>query len=98
MANRCLIKRNGSWQSLVPYKKVNGQWQRCPVYKKENGTWVRIDQQLVTKTKVIVENLSIEKEFRKEFEIDKIEIAKNNFNLVRRRSIELLKTLNKIGE
>ena len=53
MANRCFIKRNGSWQSLVPYKKVNGQWQRCPVYKKENGTWVRIDQQLVTKTKVI---------------------------------------------
>ena len=53
MANRCFIKRNGSWQSLVPYKKVNGQWQRCPVYKKENGTWVRLDQQLVTKTKVI---------------------------------------------
>lgn len=53
MANQCFIKRNGQWQAFTPMKKVNGQWQRCPVYKKVNGNWVRIDQQLVTKTKVI---------------------------------------------
>ena len=53
MANKCFIKRNGQWVSFSPMKKVNGQWQRCPVYKKENGVWNRIDQQLVTKTKVI---------------------------------------------
>lgn len=53
MANRCFIKRNGTWQPLRPKKKVNGQWVDCPAYLKENGQWVRIDQQLVTKTKVI---------------------------------------------
>ncbi len=69
----------------------------CQIYKEfDRGDILKVKR--VTKTKVIVENLSIEKEFRKEFEIDKIEIAKNNFNLVRRKSIELLKTLNKIGE
>lgn len=48
--------------------------------------------------KVIVENLSIEPEFRKEFEIDKIEIVKKNFNLIRRKSIELIRSLEKLGE
>lgn len=47
--------------------------------------------------KVIVENLSIEEEFRHEFKIDKIEIAKKNFNLIRRRSIELIRSLEKLG-
>lgn len=46
---------------------------------------------------VIVENLSIEEEFRHEFKIDKIEIAKKNFNLIRRRSIELIRSLEKLG-
>lgn len=53
MANKCYIKKNGSWTAFTPYKKVNGQWQRCPVYRKENGSWVRIDQQLVTKTTTV---------------------------------------------
>ena len=46
---------------------------------------------------VIVENLSIEEEFRKEFKIDKIEIVKKNFNLIRRKSIELIRSLEKLG-
>ncbi len=46
--------------------------------------------------KIIVENLSIEEEFRKPFEIEKLEIVKGNFNIVRRKSIDLLKTLNQL--
>ena len=32
------------------------------------------------------------------FEIDKMEIVKKNFNLIRRRSIELVRSLEKLGE
>lgn len=53
MSNKCFIKRNGSWEPLRPKKKVNGQWVDCPAYQKINGNWTRIDQQLVTHTKVI---------------------------------------------
>lgn len=46
--------------------------------------------------KIIVENLSVEEEFRKPFEIEKLEIVKGNFNIVKRKSIDLLKTLNQL--
>lgn len=52
----------------------------------------------ILKNKVIVENISIEEEFRKDFAIDKIEIAKKNFVLIRRKSIELLRSLETINE
>lgn len=52
----------------------------------------------ILNNKVIVENLSIEEEFRKRFAIDKIEIAKKNFTLIRRKSIELLRSLETINE
>jgi hypothetical protein len=47
---------------------------------------------------LIVENLSIDNEFRKEFKINKIEIAKKNFSLIRRKSIEIIRILESIGE
>ena len=69
----------------------------CQIYREfDRGDILKVKR--VEPSRVIVENLSIEKEFRKEFPIDKIEIAKKNFNLVRRKSIELTRTLEKIGE
>lgn len=47
---------------------------------------------------LIVENLSIEDEFRKDFRIGKIEIAKKNFSLIRRKSIEIIRVLENIDE
>lgn len=46
--------------------------------------------------KIIVENCSLREEFRKDFEIEKLDIIKGNFNVVKRRSIDLIKTLNKL--
>lgn len=69
----------------------------CQAYKEfDRGDILRIKR--VENTKVIVENLSIEKEFRREFPIDKIEIAKKNFNLIRRKSLELSRVLEKIED
>ena len=47
---------------------------------------------------LIVENLSIDDEFRKDFRIGKIEIAKKNFSLIRRKSIEIIRVLENIDE
>lgn len=47
---------------------------------------------------LIVENLSIDNEFRKDFRIGKIEIAKKNFSLIRRKSIEIIRVLENIDE
>ena len=69
----------------------------CQVYKEfDRGDILRIKR--IEKAKVIVENLSIEEEFRKEFKIDKIEIAKKNFILIRRKSLELSRVLERIEE
>ena len=47
---------------------------------------------------LIVENLSIDNEFRKDFRIGKIEIAKKNFSFIRRKSIEIIRVLENIDE
>lgn len=47
---------------------------------------------------LVVENLSIDDEFRKDFRIGKIEIAKKNFSLIRRKSIEIIRVLENIDE
>lgn len=46
--------------------------------------------------KIVVENLSIKEEYKKRFEIEKLELVKGNFNIVKRKSIDLLKTLNQL--
>lgn len=46
--------------------------------------------------KIIVENCSVKDEYKKDFEIEKLDIIKGNFNVVKRRSIDLIKTLNKL--
>lgn len=69
----------------------------CQIYREFNrGDILKVKR--IEGSKVIVENLSIEEEFRKEFAIDKIEIAKKNFNLIRRKSIELIRSLEILGE
>ena len=50
----------------------------------------------VKDNKIIVENLSIKKEFRKNFEIEKLDVIKGRFNVIKRKSIDLIKTLEKL--
>ena len=79
------------WKHLMLKEKAS-LWQ---IYKDyDRGDILEIKE--VGKNYVIVENLSIDDEFKKQFKIDKIEIAKKNFSLVRRKSIEIYRTLNKL--
>ena len=50
----------------------------------------------VNDNKIVVENLSIKEEFRKDFEIEKLDVIKGRFNVVKRKSIDLIKTLEKL--
>lgn len=45
---------------------------------------------------LVVENLSIKEEYRKPFTIEKLDIVKGNYNVIRRKSIDLVKTLEKL--
>lgn len=69
----------------------------CEIYKDmTRGDILKVKR--VEGGNLIVENLSIDNEFRKEFKINKIEIAKKNFSLIRRKSIEIIRILESIGE
>ena len=48
------------------------------------------------KNSLVVENISLKEEYRKPFTIEKLEIVKGNFNVIRRKSIDLIKTLEKL--
>lgn len=50
----------------------------------------------VLNNKIIVENLSIKEDYRKNFEIEKLDVLKGNFNVIKRKSIDLIKTLNRL--
>lgn len=50
----------------------------------------------INNSEILVENLSIKEEYRKPFKINKIDIAKGNFNVVKRKSIDLIKALSKV--
>lgn len=50
----------------------------------------------VLNNKIIVENLSVKEDYRKDFEIEKLDIIKGNFNVIKRKSIDLIKTLNRL--
>ena len=81
------------WKKLLLKEKA----PLCQIYKDmTRGDILRVKR--IDKCGLIVENLSIDDEFRKEFKIDKVEIAKKNFSLIRRKSIEIARTLEKIGE
>lgn len=80
------------WKKLLEKEKA----PLCQIYK----DFTRGDILKVKKIEdgyLIVENLSIDEEFKKEFKIDKIEIAKKNFSLIRRKSIEIIRILENIG-
>ena len=80
------------WKNLMLKEKA----LLCQIYRDfDRGDILKVKK--VEKNYVIVENISIEEEFRRDFKIDKIEIAKKNFNLIRRKSIELIRSLEKIG-
>lgn len=67
----------------------------CEIYKDFNrGDILKIKK--INGSKIVVENISIDEEFRREFEIDKMEIVKKNFSLIRRKSVELLRSLEKL--
>lgn len=69
----------------------------CEIFRDfERGDILKVKR--INKNDVFVENISIEEEFRKEFCIDKTDIIKKNFNVIRRKSIDLLKSLEKLGE
>lgn len=81
------------WKSMLLKEESN----LCQIYKEfDRGDILRIKK--VLKAEVVVENLSIEEEFRRDFKIDKLEIAKKNFILVRRRSLELSRVLEQIED
>lgn len=46
--------------------------------------------------KILVENLSIKEEYRKDFYIDKIDVLTKKFNVVKRKTVDLINTLNNI--
>lgn len=82
-----------SWKTLM----LKDHADLCQIYKDfDRGDLLKIKE--VVPGRIIVENLSIDKEFRKDFEIDTIEIAKKNLTLIKRRSIELNRSLRKLGE
>ena len=81
------------WKKLMLKEKA----LLCQIYKDfSRGDLLKVKK--VNGSKIIVENLSIEEEFRKPFEIDSIEIAKKNFSLIRRKSIDIIKILSNMGE
>jgi len=81
------------WKKLMNKEKA----PLCEIYKDiTRGDILRVKK--VSKSSLIVENLSIDNEFRKEFKIDKIELAKKNFSLIRRKSVELIRILEDLDE
>ena len=79
------------WKKLLEKEKA----PLCQIYKDfSRGDILRVKS--ISGCNLIVENLSIDNEFRKEFKIDKVEIAKKNFLLIRRKSIELVRILENI--
>jgi hypothetical protein len=81
------------WKKLLRKEKA----PLCQIYKDlSRGDILRVKR--VEEGNLVVENLSIDDEFRKEFKIGKMEIAKKNFSLIRRKSIELVRILEKIEE
>lgn len=84
---------NKEWKNLL----LKEESILCQIYREfDRGDILKVKR--IENNKVIVENLSIEEEFRKEFVIDKTDIVKKNFNLIRRKSIDLIKSLEKLGE
>jgi hypothetical protein len=74
--------------------------------KKENSKLLKVFKDVdrgdilivkeINPNKIVVENCSLKEEYKKDFEIEKLDIIKGNFNVVKRRSIDLIKTLNKL--
>jgi hypothetical protein len=65
------------------------------IYKElERGDVLKVLE--INNSEIMVENLSIKEEYRKPFKINKIDIAKGNFNVVKRKSIDLIKALSKV--
>lgn len=82
---------SSGWKQLL----IKEHSSLCQIFKEfDRGDILKV--KAINGGKVTVENLSIEEEFRKDFVIDKIDIIKKNFNLIKRKSIGLLKTLEKI--
>jgi hypothetical protein len=80
------------WKKLLEKEKA----PLCQIYKDfTRGDILKVKK--IEDSYLIVENLSIDEEFKKEFKIDKIEIAKKNFSLIRRKSIEIIRILENIG-
>lgn len=81
------------WKKLMLREKAI----LCQIYKDfERGDILKVKN--INGSKIVVENLSIDKEFRKEFEIDRTEIFKKNFSLVKRRSVDLVRKLEKLDD
>lgn len=81
------------WKKLLEKEKA----PLCQIYKDmTRGDILRVKR--IDSGYLIVENLSIDDEFRKDFKIGKIEIAKKNFSIIKRKSIEIIRVLENIDE
>lgn len=81
------------WKKLMLKEKAI----LCQIYKDfDRGDLLKV--KAIDGNYVIVENLSIDDEFKRDFRINKIDIIKKDFKLIRRKSIELIRTLEKMGE
>ena len=69
----------------------------CAIYKDLiRGDILVVKKVLPNSLKIVVENLSIKEEYRKEFTISKEDIVKKNFSLVKRKSSEISKILEEL--
>ena len=50
----------------------------------------------IEKNKVYVKNISLKDEYSNPFVIDKLQILKKEFNVIKRRSLELSRTIDKL--
>lgn len=81
------------WKKLLEKEKA----PLCQIYKDmTRGDILKVKR--IDSGYLIVENLSIDDEFRKDFKIGKIEIAKKNFSIIKRKSIEIIRVLENIDE
>lgn len=80
------------WKKLL----IKEESPLLKIYKELNrGDLLKVNK--IINNKVFVENISISEEYRKEFCIDKIDIVKKNFNVVKRVSVDLLNSLQKLN-
>lgn len=97
------VSRINGLDMTIPYA-CSKEWKKlylkegsyiCKIYKDmDRGDILLVNK--IENNKIFVENISLDKKYRKEFTIDKIDIIKKNFNVIKRKSVDLLESLDKL--